>query len=46
MVPDTDFNLYSSLGVMKNLDELIEHDAGLDRNDFFTTALDLSLIHI
>lgn len=40
MVPDTDFNLYSSLGVMKNLDELIEHDAGFDRNDFFTTALD------
>lgn len=34
MVPDTDFNLYSSLGVMKNLDELIEHDAGFDRNDF------------
>lgn len=40
MVPDTDFNLYSSLGVMKNLDELIEHDAGFNRNDFFTTALD------
>ena len=40
MVPDSDFNLYSSLGVLKNLDELIEHDAGVDRNDFFTTALD------
>ena len=35
MVPDTDSNLYSSLGVMKNLDELIEHDAGFNRNDFF-----------
>ena len=27
-------------GSHENLDELIEHDAGFDRNDFFTTALD------
>ena len=29
-----------AIEVMKKLDELIEHDAGFNRNDFFTTALD------
>lgn len=41
MVPDSDFNKYTSLGVLKNLDMLILHDGEFDRNAFFTTALNI-----
>ncbi|WP_077609218.1 ABC transporter substrate-binding protein [Clostridium sp. Marseille-P2415] len=39
MVLDSDFDKFTSLGVMKNLDELIEGDAAFHKEDFFTTAL-------
>lgn len=41
MVPDSDFNLYTSLGVLKNLDELIGRDSEFDKEEFFTTALNI-----
>lgn len=41
MVPDTDFNLYTSLGVLKELDGLIERDSDFDRSEYFTTALNV-----
>lgn len=39
MVLDSDFDKFTSLGVMKNLDELIEGDDAFHKEDFFTTAL-------
>lgn len=41
MVLDSGFNQYSSLGVMKNLDDLIAHDSNFHKQDFFTTALNI-----
>lgn len=39
MVLDSDFDKFTSLGVMKNLDELIDGDEDFHKEDFFTTAL-------
>lgn len=39
MVLDSDFDKFTSLGVMKNLDQLIERDEKFHKEDFFTTAL-------
>ncbi len=38
MVLGTDFNQFSSLGVMKNLDELIERDAAFETDRYFSSA--------
>lgn len=38
MVLGTDFNQFSSLGVMKNLDELIQRDAEFDPGRYFSSA--------
>lgn len=38
MVLDTDFNQFCSMGVMKNLDELIQRDTGFDENRYFTST--------
>ncbi len=38
MVLGSDFNQFSSMGVMKNLDELIEEDDGFDEEKYFSTA--------
>lgn len=38
MVLGTDFNQFSSLGVMKNLDELIQRDAKFDPGRYFSSA--------
>lgn len=40
MVLDSDFDKFTSLGVMKNLDDLISSDASFHKEDFFATALD------
>ncbi|MDF2887203.1 MAG: extracellular solute-binding protein family 1 [Lacrimispora sp.] len=40
MVLDTDFDKFTSLGVMKNLDDLISSDNSFHKEDFFVTALD------
>ncbi|MEY8354977.1 extracellular solute-binding protein [Lachnospiraceae bacterium 54-53] len=39
MVLDSDFDKFTSLGVMKNLDGLINGDEEFHKEDFFTTAL-------
>lgn len=39
MVLDSDFEKFTSLGVMKDLDELIGRDGEFHKEDFFTTAL-------
>ncbi|PJJ26974.1 ABC transporter substrate-binding protein [Lacrimispora celerecrescens] len=39
MVLDSDFDKFTSLGVMKDLDELMTGDDTFHREDFFTTAL-------
>lgn len=41
MVLDSDFNLYSSIGIMKNLDELVSNDKSFHKENFFTTALNI-----
>lgn len=41
MVLDTDFSQYCSLGVMKNLDELIRQDTDFDASAYFSTALNV-----
>jgi len=38
MVLGTDFNQFSSLGVMKNLDELMEQDPDFNKEKFFSSA--------
>lgn len=43
MVLSSDFNQFCSLGVMKNLDELIAGDADFDADSFYTTALESGL---
>ncbi len=40
MVLDSDFDKFTSLGVMKNLDDLISSDSSFHKEDFFETALD------
>lgn len=40
MVLDSDFDKFTSLGVMKNLDDLISSDGSFHKEDFFATALD------
>lgn len=40
MVLSSDFNQFSSMGVMKNLDELMQEDEGFQTENFFRTALD------
>ena len=40
MVLDSDFDKFTSLGVMKNLDDLMSSDDSFHKEDFFTTALD------
>ncbi len=39
MVLDSDFDKFTTLGVMKNLDVLIDRDEEFHKEDFFTTAL-------
>ena len=39
MVLDSDFEKFTSLGVTKDLDELIERDGEFHKEDFFSTAL-------
>ena len=39
MILDSDFDKFTSLGVMKDLDEMMSEDAGFQKEDFFTTAL-------
>ncbi len=39
MVLDSDFEKFTSLGVMKDLDELMDRDGEFHKEDFFTTAL-------
>lgn len=39
MVLDSDFNLFCSLGVLKNLDSLMEQDQEFKADAFFSTAL-------
>lgn len=39
MVLDSDFDRFSSLGVMENLDDLMEEDKTFIKEDYFTTAL-------
>ncbi|MFT4007325.1 MAG: extracellular solute-binding protein [Lacrimispora sp.] len=39
MVLDSDFEKFTSLGVMKDLDELMGRDGEFHKEDFFTTAL-------
>lgn len=40
MVLNEDFNLFSSMGVLKDLEALMEEDASLDPDIFYQTALD------
>ena len=40
MVLDDDFNLFSSMGVMKNLDEIIAKDKNFDKNAFYQITLE------
>ncbi|MGC6178072.1 ABC transporter substrate-binding protein [Lacrimispora sp. 38-1] len=40
MVLDSDFDKFTSLGVMKNLDDLMSSDSSFHKDDFFETALD------
>lgn len=40
MVLDSDFDKFTSLGVMKNLDDLMSSDGSFHKEDFFATALD------
>ncbi|PPK82203.1 carbohydrate ABC transporter substrate-binding protein (CUT1 family) [Lacrimispora xylanisolvens] len=40
MVLDSDFDKFTSLGVMKNLDDLMSSDDSFHKEDFFATALD------
>nr|WP_314465250.1 extracellular solute-binding protein [uncultured Clostridium sp.] len=40
MVLDSDFDKFTSLGVMKNLDDLMSSDSSFHKEDFFATALD------
>jgi len=40
MVLDSDFDKFTSLGVMKNLDALMSSDSSFHKEDFFETALD------
>ncbi len=40
MVLDSDFDKFTSLGVMKNLEDLMSSDDSFHKEDFFTTALD------
>lgn len=39
MILSNDFNLLASLGVLKNLEKLMEQDASFDREKYFTTSL-------
>ena len=39
MILSNDFNQFASLGVLKNLDELIDNDASFDKNKYFRTTL-------
>jgi len=39
MILSDDFNRFASLGVLKDLDKLIEKDPSFDREKFFTTTL-------
>ena len=39
MVLGSDFDQFSSIGIMKNLDELIQQDAGFDTEKYFQSAL-------
>lgn len=39
MVLGSDFDQFSSIGIMKNLDELIEQDAAFDEEKYFQSAL-------
>lgn len=39
MVPETDFNQYCSLGILQNLDRIIEEDPSFPKDDLFTPAL-------
>ncbi|NLX64411.1 MAG: sugar ABC transporter substrate-binding protein [Clostridiaceae bacterium] len=39
MILSNDFNQFASLGLLKNLDELIEKDASFDKNKYFGPAL-------
>ncbi|MDO4649071.1 MAG: extracellular solute-binding protein [Eubacteriales bacterium] len=41
MILDTDFAKYCSLGVLKNLDSLMEEDKDFDKDQYFKTALDI-----
>ena len=40
MVLDSDFDKFTSLGVMKNLEDLMSSDNSFNKEDFFATALD------
>lgn len=40
MVLSDDFNLYSSLGAMKDLEPLIQRDAGFDRGEYYPAAFE------
>lgn len=40
MVLDSDFDKFTSLGVMKNLEDLMSSDDSFHKEDFFATALD------
>lgn len=39
MILSNDFNQFASLGILKNLDELINNDETFDKNKYFQTAL-------
>jgi len=39
MILSNDFNQFASLGILKNLDELIAKDESFDKNKYFQTAL-------
>nr|WP_313155254.1 extracellular solute-binding protein [Lacrimispora sp.] len=39
MILDSDFDKFTSLGVMKDLDDLVNGDNAFHKEDFFTTAL-------
>lgn len=43
MVLNDDFNLFSAMGVMKNLDGLMESDGEFDREAYYQTALDTGI---
>lgn len=40
MILDDDFNQFCSMGVMQNLDALIEEDGGFDVEQYYSTALE------